>query len=877
MVPSRQRAHAVRVAHAAAQLARGLRVWPSADVLPLEGWLTREIERSAAAGQASPTPPLPRLLSAAEEWLLWRECAAEAAGHLDLVNRAALAQDLRRASRLAAALRLDLGALRAPPQTETALLLEVHRAVESRARAVAAASMPMLLPRLSAPGDSRPVLLAGFLSLSPELHALVGARRACGWETRWPGPQPVLHSPRVVMPADELEELDRIAGWCRRRLMDHPQDRILIVLPGPEGRRERLATLIRQALDPRSAMAGAPQAGGLVALEGGGALAQQPMVAHALESLALLCGEALEFEQLTRWLLAPCWSEPALESRTRLDLWLREHAGLTLDRPALLACLKAAPGPLEASAHACAVRIERAESELRHASGSPREWSERFGGALAALGWPGSRSLTSDEQQTLLRFHELLDEFGQLSSVAGALKRGAALERLRELAAQTAYRPADEDCAVTLTAALTDPVARYDALWVAGLHAEAFPQPPTPDPFVPLEAQLRAAWPAASAAGRLTEARSLLASWRAAAQELVLSAPRRSEDLDLLPSPLLGEWLEAGAGDGMRAASEPVWLALRAHRPDLTEPWHDAGLPWDRAEPLPAGTRSLELQNQCPFRAYAELRLGCTELPACEPGVAPDFRGRLLHAALQQLWNTLRDSRSLGELAQSALDEHIDRSVEQALAKLLAAEDAPPSQAALARERRRSERLMRQLLELERQRPAFTVRHTEYASHLDLGGCRLRVRMDRIDALESGGLAILDYKSGRTVSADWYGERPSHPQLLAYLAALGDGVIALATVNVTAREVRFQGIAAQAGLLPRVAGVKATAGSGDAWRARVSEWRDRVQHLALDFAAAAAPVDPKPGACDYCSLGSLCRIGDAPRGDAGEGASAENE
>src|SRR2546430_15087453 len=62
-------------------------------------------------------------------------------------------------------------------------------------------------------------------------------------------------------------------------------------------------------------------------------------------------------------------------------------------------------------------------------------------------------------------------------------------------------------------------------------------------------------------------------------------------------------------------------------------------------------------------------------------------------------------------------------------------------------------------------------------------------------SLEGGGRAILDYKTGKRVSADWYGERPTHPQLLAYAEALGRDVVALATVTVSAREVRFEGLA----------------------------------------------------------------------------------
>ena len=89
------------------------------------------------------------------------------------------------------------------------------------------------------------------------------------------------------------------------------------------------------------------------------------------------------------------------------------------------------------------------------------------------------------------------------------------------------------------------PWCGYDGVWVGGLHAEAFPQPVAPDPFLPLPAQIAAGWPAASAGGRLQEARALLGAWQAAAAELVLSAPARAEDIELLPSPLIEEWCTA--------------------------------------------------------------------------------------------------------------------------------------------------------------------------------------------------------------------------------------------------------------------------------------------------------------------------------------------
>lgn len=856
VVPSRQRAHALRLAYAAWQLTRGRSVWASPDTLPLEGWLTREVERHAAVGGG-----VPRLLSPAEEWLLWRQCTADATHGLDLVNRASLAESLRRSSTLAADLSIDLRALRGPAGTEAELLATVHRAVEERCRKWGAAPLTAAIAPLPCIGDGRPVIFAGFLAPSPRLRSIVAARGREGFESACRSDPETSSptSPCLVRAADEREELERIAQWCRSHLSARADARLLVLLPGSGGKRERLATLIRQAVDP-----GGLDSPALVGVEGGQPLAGLPLPAHALRTLALLGGEALEIESLLEWLRAPWWSEPAAAARARLDLWLREQPRLRLDLTGLLGLLRRAPAPIAPAAGAIGTRLEQVIGCVRAGSGTPREWSERFRAALEALGWPGTRTRSGAEQQTLVRFHELLDELGQLSAAAHSLPLETAVQWLAELASRTPYRPADEDPAVTLSGAYADPVVRYDGVWVAGLHAEGFPQPVAPDPFLPLAAQVTAGWPAATAAGRLQEARSLIAAWRAAAAELVLSAPARAEDLELLPSPLIEELRPAAAPPPCEEARVPIWLPERLHRPGRLTDWRDdAGAEWNAQLPLPSGTRSIELQNQCPFRAYAELRLGSVQLGMPEPGVAPDARGQLLHAALQRLWERLGDSSALAALPAPELGELLGTCIEGAAAALACDGEDGPARAAMARECRRTERLIRKLLDIERRREPFTVRHTEFASRLRLAGQELRLRIDRLDALQGGGLAILDYKSGRRASPDWYGDRPSHPQLLAYLAAVGEEVVALATVNVTAREVRFDGIAARENLLPKVAGVKGPEGeSRDPWQARVREWRGLVERLAAAFASGHAAVDPKPHACDFCHVAGICRVGD---------------
>jgi ATP-dependent helicase/nuclease subunit B len=180
--------------------------------------------------------------------------------------------------------------------------------------------------------------------------------------------------------------------------------------------------------------------------------------------------------------------------------------------------------------------------------------------------------------------------------------------------------------------------------------------------------------------------------------------------------------------------------------------------------------------------------------------------------------------------------------------------------AALERECRRARALIQQLCRLESTRAPFTVEATEQTAELLLGGGRVRLRLDRIDRLESGR-AVLDYKSGRPGNPDWFGERPTHPQLLAYLTALGADVVALATVNLTAREVRFTGVAASAELLPRVRAVTEASGAPGDWGAQQRSWRGLIERLIRAFLAGEAQVDPAPGACDFCHLTDLCRIG----------------
>jgi ATP-dependent helicase/nuclease subunit B len=878
IVPTRQRAHAVRLAHAATQLAAGAGVWASADVLAAGSWLRRETERFSG----------PRVLSAAEEWYLWRHSTVDLTADLPLLNAAMLGDCLQAASALACEYNIDIRAGAAG--SEAQLLFRARQAFDERCRALGAASVDELLAGIQAadPHQNPPLCLCGFDAVPPRLASLVAARGAAAALVSRPAADTTSD---LLVCADRREQSERIAAWCAERVRRQPDARLLVMLPGEPGARERLATLIRQALDARSILGTTSASQALVGIEGGQPLAEIPVIAHALTTLRFLAGGELDGARLSAWTRAPHWSSPSATDRARLDLKLRDRKFITARLQELSGALSLLKADLRSSARVFAGQLVRAAALLGAAGGSarvsPRTWSERFRASLEAAGWPGPLAADSPGQQTLMRWHELLEEFGALTGSTGAFGSEAALNLLEALAARSAFRPADADVTVTVSPMLADPVVRYDGVWVAELHADGFPQAVAPDPFLPISAQRTAGVPAASAEGRLAQARVLLAAWREASDELVLSAPRHAEDLELLPTPLLK------ASPAPARMEHSAWLPASLHREQRTELVADhTGVRWNVAAPLPRGTRTLDLQNTCPFKAYAELRLGSVDSAFAEPGIAAMDRGTLLHGALESLWGRLRDWQSLRALSDRALDELIAQSVREAALALVARAPGArrrrpvvPGQTdlfaampgTLARECRRAGRLIRKLCELDLGRSPFQVESTEHKAQLVLAGASVDMRIDRVDVLAAGGRAVLDYKTGTHTSAHWYDPRPTYPQLLAYLVALGEDVAALATVWVNPRALRFDGVAREAGLLP---GVKAAPGlpgaaSADAWRVRCDSWRGILERLVRAFIAGDAAVDPKAGACRNCHVINICRI--AEREDADEAEAGADE
>lgn len=877
VTPSRQRAAVVRLAYAAARLRHQEKLWRTPDVVAFGPWLEREVLRRVETAEA-------RVLRGSEEWLLWRQAVAQVMTDADLAPNDSLVESLRRSARLLFDWRIPLDMVDRIGDSESLLLVRAILRVEERCAQIHAIPAHRLSERLLTSVPRAPLTFAGFSECSASRAALMDRWNTRGLRAREHKAQGDAGAAQIVRALDAGDELSSAAAWCRDQLAQDPARRLLVMIPDLAQRRHVVSQAFEQALAPQIVLGQASAASPVrFAIEGGQALSSFPLVRQALSSLRFLCGK-LDFARWSAWLRSSFWASPPAAGRARLEAYLRRGLDIESGVPELLAALQAAPGDLELVVSSLRSAVTNAAQiiDAQTQSASALVWSRRFGAALRALGWPGARALSSDEQQTHARFQELLAELASVAPHTGALRAIDAVVLLEELAARSAFEPATGDPAVTISGALGDPIVKYDGIWVTGLHADAWPRPVSIDPFIPLAAQRQAGIPHVSPERMVEHSRALLQTWRQCANQLVVSWPRQEGERAYLASPLLDELQPTRLGaarqfelafDAVESAAasqdtSPVTsLAQRIRSARRVEYFEDAhGDPWPAHLPVPAGTRTIEYQNRCPARAYAELRLGSVPLETPRPGVDFRERGTLLHRALELLWSRLGGSQELHEAFGPRLDALIEESVARAMADAFGAGGVYQQQRFMLREHRRTARLIRELCELERQRPAFRVRGLEARrAWVSQSGCSLDLRIDRIDQLEDGTHVIFDYKSGAPQTQDWLGERVTHPQLLVYMLSVGADVSALATVQLNPARVGFKGIADRKGRLPRVTGLE----SASRWPEQQEHWRQAIERLATDFLAGAATLDPLENACRTCHLHAFCRIADTLKEDPG--------
>lgn len=744
------------------------------------------------------------------------------------------------------------------------------------------------------------IILQSFDDIPPLHRALLNAAAEELHETATP--EKANNLVRRVEATNFEAEIRWAAQWSRDCLQQDPNAVIGIIVPNLGQCRDLVERCFTEVFESRALLPETDRYTLPFNFSAGIPLGSTPLVYDTLKLLQLNSSR-WEVEPLCDLLHSPFWgdSEAQLPLRTFLSQQLRRLGKLQLSTADLRyyaeqLATKLAAESLPDSNHNLATCLQQVETLRRQAlrQNSASGWADLFQQQLAALQWPGNRRLDSNEYQQVNQWYQLLARFSELDATGCRLTLHDALKELQNLATRTHFQAQTPDSPIQILGSLEGAGLTFTHCWVMGLHRRDWPPVPTPNPLLPLDLQRQYNLPHASVERELDFAEALTAGYRGCAEEVVFSSPAFDGETPLYPSTLIADLplyaqehqpntkehqpitkehqphtkehqpaIAESAPESEEAPKPPTgdtladyYQRLIASAPPLTlvDCREGPGLTATSQEtttPTVGGSAILQMQATCPFNAFAAFRLGAREEREASFGLSAIERGVILHDALANIWNILKDSQTLQQTAPETLAQLIEEAVSAALApwQQRRAGEMSPFYCQLEQERLQS--LIARWLELEQERPAFNVVCVEKSMLVEFNGLQLNLRIDRIDQLENGQLLLIDYKTGTPKVNRWQGERPDEPQLPLYALCLPqtEDVAAVSFAQVNIKEVKFAGL----GELPADGGISGILPSNQVrglqlppeWDAVKDYWGNALQNLTREFCQGYAAVDFK--------------------------------
>lgn len=875
----------------------GHSVWATPDILPLSTWLERCWNEIL---EINPADNFPALLTPYQQQSLWERIIAESAEGQGLLQVASAAENASVAWALLKQWRITLEsipkALNNTANADNRAFAQWARRFERLCNKNAwldSAALPDAVTEQIKMGTfplPAHIGFAGFDEFTPQQqHLLQSLSLARVQVTQITVPPLVIEGDNNSVVrcgcADAHTEIITAARWARHLLeLDASLDdtakdwlSVAVVIPDLKAVRETVARIFDQVFSPAHSLPDITQATAHAIapynISLGTSLLDEPIIHTALLILEFSQGK-LPLEKMGSLLRSPflAGAEQEMTHRALLDARLR-RAGDTYVTLDVLRYHAAPTGTV--NDYACPIlanHLTKSAEALTplstiapamvKAQQAPSQWMALFTRLLACAGWPGERSLNSREYQAQMAWRTLLADYALLDAVVGKQTLGEAVGHLRHMAAVTLFQPQSTETPIQIMGLLETAGLQFDYLWIMGLHDGAWPEPARPNPFLPLTLQRQHNLPHASAARELAFAQQITQRLFSSAKHVVASYPQQEADRELRPSPLIHPLREVLPQE-LVMDSTPFYAQIIHESAKLEVFDDDLAPPLETGTVVVGGTDVLKQQAACPFRAFAKHRLGAQPLTRVGIGLNASERGKLLHAAMEAVWQAVQSHEVLCRTSEEELQRIIRDAVAQVLNKIARNRQFTFSEKFTALEQSRLEKLIAAWMMLEKQRSSFTVLQAEQERMIEIGGIAFTARIDRIDELPDGRHIIIDYKTGNANPKNWFGERPDEPQLPLYGVSNTHEVAGLVFAQLRTGDLCFKGFAHPEGIIPNVkefSGVKNA--HAVVWPNQFNDWRQVLQNLAEGFRSGYAPVDPKkPGdTCKYCELTALCRI-----------------
>lgn len=808
-------------AHAAQWEARLAREFLDAD---LTSWRRRPVRTVATWHDSTRNPldrNLPGLLSPAQARALWRRIVADSEYAETLIDPSAAASWAYAAwmELNEHAIEPESFARQGSSEELTAFLkwCKRYRQVLNE-RFWTDQSLSLAERRGAADNASRKVALLDCGALAPAISQRIAYLSDGGWQfTAFELPKIGRRAVKVEMPGAACE-LEYALAWAASRCLDRTSGRVALVVDDLGSRRGSVDRILTRYPDvPYDFGTGPP-------------LTSIPAVEAALNALELL-GPDGNFGALSRWLRSAFFQGPRATdfgAAARLEAALRdtllnhvrlrpayEHGGL---RQRFFRDAEQCGRRMEA-----ALRLSAEGGRLR----SPTTWVRAWRDALDALGWGrGTASIPSGHARA---WEDGLEAFASLTPILPSLDPRSAIAELRIVLRGRSLPSRLPVEGIHIFEHIDDIGPGYDAVWCTGFSAERWPRVEAANPLLPRWLRRKHELPWSSPADTLARHRSSTRRLIDCVPEVVFSWTASEGQSPGTPSALLNDCPEIGRSE-LGPGPEPGLAGFKPD-PNRFETLEDTP-PAAPSHVLSGGVAALNMQAKCPLRAFLEFRLEARPPEAPRRGIGPRLRGIMAHRAAELLLPAGTSQAELISAPPAELDRRIHSAAEKAVREAFA--ETYGMLSALAElETERLLGLLRDLLVMELRRTPFRIVETEQNYEINLGLYELTARLDRLDEIGDGELALLDYKSGRRISAgNWFRSPLEDVQVPLYAGQFADRLSAAVLCLLQPAGVRYRGYWVAPGSFP---GMVSRLPEDRAWPRQLEVWSSEIARLAADF------------------------------------------
>ena len=627
---------------------------------------------------------------------------------------------------------------------------------------------------------------------------------------------------------DQETELEAIAKWAKEVSLKNPNSQIGVVIPNLS----QLQHLVKSTFDQEFDASLLETHHKPYNISLGISLCQYPLIQHLLSvvkiSTQIIKGN-IDLEMLMKTVTSPYIKGALIESNSR---------ALLVNRILGLGCEEATTQKVLQLMKDCPVLIQivNALRSLKIDKKIALEDSlESIHLLLLTWGFTSDRSLSSSEYQLFEKYQNESLILNRLSNFYKKVSLFDAIKILNTHLNSVIFQPKSGAANIHILGALEAEGLYFDHAWVSSMTSNFIPGKIKMPLFIPQKTSIEYELPNSNFLLVTEDAKVTLKALNNLSPETTYSYAKLMQNREELPSPYI-DFKDYQEGSFIKTSSRELIYIDDYKAPKIQD------------LSIKKGVKTLQNQMSCAFRGFAG-RLDIDDFEAPHIGLSRLQQGNLIHKILETFFNEIKSGASLLRLTELELDNLIEKHTESATLSL------PKSNFKL-NEKIRLVKIIRQYIDLEKQRSEFEVIKTESTSEVDINGLKFSTRIDRMDRLANGDSLIIDYKTGKDVKvSQMTGDPIDQAQLPIYAVTNSVDGVAFATIN--SNDCQFKAITKNKSELPLT---KQAMNRMPEWDKQINEWTSILNSASEQFQNGIASVLPVKNACDYCDYDLLCRV-----------------